>query len=224
MNGLKAMRWELAGARVRVAFSVALIGVLTGVLLVPLCSVSYWRGEYRFAADADVNRLIKAITELNVAEARRLLATRAMDLNAFSSWGMTPLTHAIAVYEHPGGAPFVMLLIEHGADVNRPDERGHTPLMWSLGLGDARVAELLLRAGADARARRPDGTTALHVCVHSDVPADVIRMVLAGGADSGARDAEAKTAADYAREGGLTDLAQLLDAPARPPAPALVIR
>lgn len=220
MNGLKAMRGELAWARVRVAFTVALIGVLTAVLLVPMCDESYRRDEHRFAANADVNRLIEAITELDVAKARRLLATRTMDLNVLSSWGMTPLVHAIAAHEQPGGEPFARLLIEHGADVNRPDEWGHTPLMWSLGQCDARAAELLLRAGADARARRPDGSTALHMAVHSSVRADVVRMVLAAGADPTARDCEGKTAADYAREGGLADLAQLLDASARPRARA----
>jgi hypothetical protein len=214
MNALRRMRGERAGARVRIACTVALIGLLAAVLVVPICDESYWRDEYRFAADADVNRLIEAITALDVPEARRLLATRTVDLNALSAWGMPPLAHAIVAYEQPGGEPLALLLIERGADVNRADERGDTPLMWSLGPRDTRATALLLRAGADVRARRPDGSTALHVSVHNGVPAEVVRMVLAAGADPTARDIEGKTAGDYARESGLADLAQLLDAPA----------
>src|SRR5688500_18125497 len=99
------MRGELAGARLRMACAAALIGLLAAVLLVPTDESRWWDDD-RFAADPEVNRLIEAITLVDIAKARRLLATRTIDLNALSWWGMTPLAHAIRAHEQPGGEPF----------------------------------------------------------------------------------------------------------------------
>ena len=86
--------------------------------------------------------------------------------------------------------------------------------MSSMSIGDEALTGLLLREGADVHARRPDGSTVLHVAAQWRTPAAVVRMVLAAGADPIARDREGKTPADYSREGDPTELAQLLDAPA----------
>ena len=53
------------------------------------------------------------------------------------------------------------LLIERGADVNRPGDNGRTPLMHAAiaDFGDARMVELLLKAGARKDVRDADGVT-----------------------------------------------------------------
>ena len=53
------------------------------------------------------------------------------------------------------------LLIERGADVNRPGDKGRTPLMHAAiaDFGDARMVELLLKAGARKDVRDADGVT-----------------------------------------------------------------
>ena len=228
MNALLRMRGEVAGARLRVAFAVGLLALLGAVLSLPVRDGLVWRTDRRRAADADVDRLIAAIMTVDIADARHLLGRRALDLNGVGEQGMTPLAHAIAVHDHPGGEPFATLLIEHGADVNQPDRYGHTPLMWCVSCGSAGLTERLLREGANVHACRPDGSTALHVAAQCEASAAVARMLLTAGADPTARDREGKLPADYAREVGLTELAQLLDAPEPTPltAPAatLVIR
>jgi ankyrin repeat protein len=55
------------------------------------------------------------------------------------------------------------LLIERGADVNHLDKKGMTPLLYaaSIDFGDSAMVDLLLRSGADATMRTPEGLTAL---------------------------------------------------------------
>jgi ankyrin repeat protein len=83
--------------------------------------------------------------------------------------------------------------------------------MWTVSVGDADMAEVLLRAGADANVRRPDGSTVLHIAAHSDAEPAIARMLLAAGADPTVRDREGKTPADYARDDHLTELAAILE-------------
>ncbi len=54
------------------------------------------------------------------------------------------------------------ILIEHKADVNHVDKNGMTPLLYaaSIDFGDSRVVEMLLKAGANAKAQTPQGLTA----------------------------------------------------------------
>ena len=213
MNALAPMRGQITGTRLRVAFATTLTGLLLAVLLYPMFSDAYWRDDRRLAADPNIARLVQAIMEADAPEVRRLLGGPTLDLNALDKCGVTPLSHAIAVHGHPGGEPLVSLLIERGADVNRPDGYGHTPLMWCVSQRDVSLTERLLREGADVNARRPDGTSVLHVAVHSDAGSDIVRLLLAAGADTMARDGEGKTPADYARAAECAELAQLLDAP-----------
>ena len=213
MNVLKRWDGQITSARVRVACATTLTGLLAAILLFPLCNDAYWRDNRHLAADADVSRLIQAIMEADVPEVRRLLGRRTLDLAARDQWGMTALSHAIAVHGHPGAESLVSLLIEHGAQVSSPDSYGHTPLMWCASVRDVSLTERLLREGADVNARRPDGTSVLHVAVQSDADPDTVRLLLAAGADPAVRDGEGKTPADYAREAGFTELARLLDAP-----------
>jgi ankyrin repeat protein len=55
------------------------------------------------------------------------------------------------------------LLIQRGADVNHIDKKGMTPLLYaaSVDFGDSAMIDLLLKSGAHAGARTPNGQTAL---------------------------------------------------------------
>ena len=52
-------------------------------------------------------------------------------------------------------------LLNRGADVNRKDSNGGTPLMYAALEGQVLMAELLLDKGANADSRDPDAETAL---------------------------------------------------------------
>ncbi|HEY8520023.1 MAG TPA: ankyrin repeat domain-containing protein [Gammaproteobacteria bacterium] len=95
------------------------------------------------------------------------------------SFGATPLLRAARA----GDAPFVKLLLEHGALVDLPSNQGVTPLMAAAGVeyglrvtrgrnrteeGVLETMRLLLEAGADINARmvtEPQGQSAAHLLV-----------------------------------------------------------
>lgn len=73
-------------------------------------------------------------------------------------------------------------LLLDGADPNRPEPEGLTPLMIASGIGEPRIVELLLAAKANVLTTEPQmGATALHKAVQSG-NADVVGMLLDHGA------------------------------------------
>jgi uncharacterized protein len=69
---------------------------------------------------------------------------------------------------NPGGpigdaskAPDIVAVLKRGADVNKPDSRGYTALMYAANLGLVENVKTLLANGADATLKSPDGETAL---------------------------------------------------------------
>ncbi|WP_063673142.1 ankyrin repeat domain-containing protein [Dyella thiooxydans] len=114
------------------------------------------------------------------------------------------------------------VLLKRGADVNRADLEGKTPLLMLLGAQlrpgsdcDAThigaLLPVLLDAGARLEHADQRGVTALHACaMHALLPA--ARVLLARGADRNAADGFGRTAADVARHLGYVDIAHELAA------------
>jgi ankyrin repeat protein len=111
-------------------------------------------------------------------------------------------------------------LLKRGAEVNRPDQEGKTPLLLLLGAhlrpgseSDAThigaLVPVLLDAGAQLEHADQRGVTALHACaMHALLPP--ARVLLARGANRAAADAFGRTAADVARQLGFVDIAHEL--------------
>lgn len=72
--------------------------------------------------------------------------------------GNTPLWFA-AQGPWPGGVEVARVLIEAGADINRPSEHGRTALHMAAAWGHADVVRLLLENGADATITDDEGLT-----------------------------------------------------------------
>lgn len=65
-----------------------------------------------------------------------------------------------------GGVMKVMELLVDGADLNAMDYHGGTPLHYAALMGNADVAELLIKHGANPNAKNKDGLMPLHVAAY----------------------------------------------------------
>ena len=121
-------------------------------------------------------------------------------------------------------------LIEQGADVNgKDDEYGNTPLFYAAHKGKKDVAEFLIAKGADVNAKTNMYRTPLHVAAKDtivvvdglgntarddiatiDGKKDIIKLLIAKGADVNAKTNTGWTPLHYAAEWGKKDVAELL--------------
>jgi uncharacterized protein len=112
--------------------------------------------------------------------------------------GMTPLLFAV----RDGNAPMVRLLLERGADINRPSGNHTSPLLIALLNGQVGLATDLLARGADPNAADDYHRAALFAAIdlrnfnhekYGDLPTDgrdpmeLIKTLLAKGADPNRR-------------------------------------
>jgi ankyrin repeat protein len=98
--------------------------------------------------------------------AARASLERGADPNAISrnQMSLQPL-HSASVSR---SMPIVMLLVEHGADVNARQHGGWTPLHAAAFSGDLAMAEYLVAHGADKSQKSDDGKTALDIAVEKN--------------------------------------------------------
>lgn len=116
-------------------------------------------------------------------------AIRANDLGALraligagrfdnpDSRGRTPLMQAAAA----GSIEAMRLLVSAGARVNAADNSGITPLMF--GVRDLDKVRFLLDRGADSTAKSSQGQTALLIAASTAGSTEVVRALVAKGAD-----------------------------------------
>ena len=108
----------------------------------------------------------------------------------------------IDLFDRVAGTPQqVQEAIVTGADVNRRDQNGMTPLMWaSTANTNPEVVSLLLAAGADLEAQDNYGFTSLMLAVEFNQNPAVIVALLESGADVKAKDKGGRTALYYAQK------------------------
>ncbi len=127
---------------------------------------------------------------------------------AVSSDGWPPL-HLAAAF---GGAPAVMVLLEHGADVHQvatsamQNQALHAAISLSR---DAATVRLLLAHGAEVNAREAGGYTPLHQAASAG-RLELVDILLAAGADAAMQCNRGKTAAAYAKEKNHAEIAERL--------------
>jgi ankyrin repeat protein len=103
----------------------------------------------------------------------------------------------------------VTILVGHGADVNRRDPQGDTPLNRAASNGYIRVVKKLLESGADMNMSGKHGWTPL-LCAVESGNLELVKLLLKEGADPNLTNDEGWTALRVAEECGMETVAQFL--------------
>ncbi|CAN9196489.1 unnamed protein product [Alternaria alternata] len=93
--------------------------------------------------------------------------------------------------------------------IDREDSRGNTALQLAVQRGNEAVVQLLVKKGADVKAKDNDGWTVLHSAARGGTEA-VVRLLVEKGADVNANDKYGKTALHFAAEEGNEAIVRLL--------------
>jgi len=125
-----------------------------------------------------------AVYEGNVAEVKRLLRAGA-DVTVANNYGATPMSLAAEV----GNADIIAVLLETGANVESPNADGQTALLAVARTGNVKAAQLLLDAGAKVDAREQFGGQTALMWASARRHPDMMRLLIAKGADVNARSA-----------------------------------
>jgi hypothetical protein len=117
--------------------------------------------------------------------------------------GLMPSGTALTVAAAEGRAEICSALLDAGADPNKMNRYGTTPLLAALSRGSPSCAPALLEHGADVNAQNASGETALMLIAQFDVDRDpfarrVLDQLLARSADVLAKDNKGQTAEDWA--------------------------
>lgn len=190
--------------------------------------IASWEDKYdvvKFLAEsgADVNKADKrGYTPLMVSHTpgmAALLLKHGADLEARNEEGNTALMW-------PNTTPMINFYISRGANLEHRNNEGMTPLInlaeGTYPRGKAKPADnlnALLDAGAKIDAQDNAGRTALIMAAsrakydweQEKTYREMIPVLLERGANTLIRDKAGKTAADYARDDGQTDIADLID-------------
>ena len=148
------------------------------------------KGKLVFHAELlqEEKKLWNAVIYGNTGKVKNLLSTGMLNVNYVRGCDFrTPLLEA-AYY---GQKDVVQLLLDRGADPNKEDAYGWTPLSETQRCGPD-VVQLLLDRGADPKKTGLCGLTPLHEAVINNQK-DVVKMLLNAGAEVDTADAFGRT-------------------------------
>jgi ankyrin repeat protein len=149
------------------------------------------------ALDARGRTPLAIASDLECTEAVYALVVAGADPNQPSHPEQTPPLHVAA---RRGARPVVELLLGAGADVNRTNAWGQTPLHFASRAGRGRaedISALLLARGARIDTQDAQGFTPLHAAAAHDKP-ELVAQLLEHGADVDARTNRGSTPLDLA--------------------------
>lgn len=148
--------------------------------------------------------LYLALRQPSPGVANLLLKWPRVDVDARNAQDENPLMMACL----KGQVDWVVKLIEHGADVNKP---GWAPLHYAATSGHLQIMQILLEHHAYIDAASPNGTTPLMMAAMYSTPSSV-KLLLEAGADPMLKNALGLNAMDFARRAKHTESEELIAA------------
>ncbi|CAE8622737.1 unnamed protein product [Polarella glacialis] len=139
------------------------------------------------------------------AEAAESLLLRLADLEAKTSFGLTPLHQA----SRNGQVDVIEILLQRQANIEANANMSRTALNYASHQGHLQVVELLLHRGAKVDCRNCKGETPLHSAAMSGHD-DVVQVLLEYSADSSALSSEGMTPLHCAAQFGNAQAAESL--------------
>ena len=143
--------------------------------------IAFAAGATALFAGSTTQSLFDALRQGDAAKVRAAVIS-GVDVNSQDRDGNTLLMQA-AVY---GTVADLDFLLAHGANVNVGNEAGHTPVMRAM--PDLAKIKLLAEHGANINAATVDGTTPLMLAAGIRTDGDVVRYLIAKGANLRATD------------------------------------
>ncbi|MEI0604086.1 ankyrin repeat domain-containing protein [Brachyspira alvinipulli] len=112
--------------------------------------------------------LIIAIKYRNIGLAKNIIDLKP-DLNAIcSATGDTPLTYLVNANKYGGVADLCYYMIKNGADINKKNKEGNTPLMIAAASYNYGIVGVLVNMGADYNIKNKEGKTAIDIASARD--------------------------------------------------------
>ncbi len=136
-----------------------------------------------------------------------LLINKGLDLNAHP-WGFTPLMYAVRY----GNWPAALCLVNHGADVNIPDENNSPPVMWAAVADNTEFVNAILPKTTNINAVdiRSGMTPLMWATYNEHDNPQIIQAFLDKGADVHIKAKDGSTALSWALKKGNTLTVALL--------------
>ena len=132
---------------------------------------------------------------LGMHECMHVLARLGADVNMISMYGGTPLTFVCSDIDD--FTTEAQILIEEGADVERPDEDGCRPVIAACENKKFDILRLLVNAGADINCADQHGVTPLMHCVENQ-DTQCVKLLTQNYVDTDIQDGRGQTALMWA--------------------------
>ncbi|KAL4921318.1 ankyrin repeat-containing domain protein [Aspergillus aurantiobrunneus] len=110
-----------------------------------------------------------ALEEFSPPDVIRLLLDLGADVNMRGRGGSTALHTLVRLKRHD----LLQTLLSASGSLAASDDKGNTPLLLAVTVGNVAAASLFIRCGADMLARDNHGRTALHIAATLSLSADV---------------------------------------------------
>lgn len=144
--------------------------------------------------------------QLNDITGIKFLLNYGIDVNDRDAQGNTPLIIAVK----NGQKVAANFLLEKDADVNVQNKTGNTALIAACLSGNEVETDMLIEHHANPNIQNASGVTALMAAVRSG-STEVVKHLLASGADASLSDHQHKSAVDYAKDLKRTAIFNLLN-------------